>query len=431
MFFRVVTVGVLALLFSANSSAQIWWNANGNISGFGTPQSPYNPGGPWNSAQAGIDAACAYALSAGRTNCTVNSGPTFSHNSGNNAYYLVVVAVPHPNNAGLTSSFYVVKNSTFSCPAGYDFSAGTGANGTDECVEAGPSCDGTVTGKAIVRPAASAQSSLPICGDVSNCQFNPVNVIDLGGGQVMVEYEGTASDCGGSDPAGNETQGEAPACISAGGNTFCTEPNLADQNCGYYNDDYLCLDAVPPGDCIFFGNGDMACSTSAGSPPAPDDGVTPGTPASPDSTINLNGNTTNIYNSGTVQGGTGTSTGSEQETPPEQLELDFSEIIEAEPPAGGFVGDIDQSTTDTGAELDTQIDALSDPNDFGVSTTIGDEFSNIFGVSYSCSDIVLDAFGNSVTLECAALADMRAILGWIARVIFFIAVFDLIMRRPE
>lgn len=420
---------LLALLFSSPAFAAGLWVGTGNCSG--ASGDPAYIGATFNTIQAAADDRCAFFTSTqGRTDCTVTSFQ-FVNTGTNGDNYLINLAVPHPNNAGLTSQCPVQwrTNGTVDCPAG--FVEGTDGNGLPACVESGPSCDGTVTGKAIIRPASSAQSALPICGDVSNCQFNPVNVIDLGGGQVMVEYEGTASDCGGSDPSGNETQGQASACISAGGNTFCTEPNLADQNCGYYNDDYLCLDAVPPGDCIFFGNGDMACSTSATSPPAPDDGVTPGTVATPDSTINLNGNTTNIYNSGTVQGGTGTSTGSEQDTPPEQLELDFSEIIEAEPPAGSFVGDIDQSTTDTGAELDTQIDALTDPNDFGVTTSIGDEYSNIFGVSYSCSDIVLDAFGNSVTLECAALADMRAILGWIARVIFFLGVFDLIMRRPE
>lgn len=422
-------LALLALLFSGSVYGAGPYVGTGNCSSLPGPIADIN-GVIFGSMNDVAVYVCPGVIGAGYTNCTFSSG-SFSHTGATGDNYLVTLATPHPNNPGLTSNCPVNWKFTgqgSGCPAGTQ--EGVDGNGFPACNPAGPSCDGSVTGKAIIRPASSGEANLPICGDASNCQFTPVNTIDLGGGQVMVEYEGTASDCGGTDPQRSETQGEQPQCISTAGNTFCTEPNLADQNCGYLNDEYLCLESVPPGDCIFFGNGDMACSSGAGSPPAPDDGVTPGTPAPPNSTVNLNGDTINIYNSGTVAGQTGTSTGSDTPEPAE-LELDFSQIIENEPPAGSFVGDINQSQTDTGAELDAVIAELADPQDFGVTTTAGSEYSNIFGVSYSCSDIVLDAFGHSVTLECAALADMRAILGWIARVIFFIAVFDLMMRRPD
>jgi hypothetical protein len=300
--------------------------------------------------------------------------------------------------------------------------------------EAPPNCAGDITGKAFLRPVGSADSRGDICHESSQCVMTATNVIDLSSGQGLIEYTGTASECTSEDVEPINADNETSNCISSGGDTFCTEPDLADENCGMLNDQYICLGSVPEGNCTFYGSGDVACSSTAGSPPAPDDGVTPGAPASPDMTINVNGDTINLYNSGTASGSTGDVSGTQQGDQPAQeinVDVDFSEIIENEPPSNSFTGDIDSDIADTGTELDTIVTELGDANDFAVTNNTGDSWTSIFGYTYSCSDIVLQVPAMAVTLECASLADLRAILGWIARVIFFIAVFNLVMNRPK
>lgn len=305
-------------------------------------------------------------------------------------------------------------------------------DGEDLCAPPPAQCDQSITGQAFLRPAYSANEKGDICHESSQCVMTAVNVTDLGTAAALVEFQGTGNSCGAEPEIPITPQNQQEQCISVMGNTFCTEPDLADQNCGYFNDEYLCLDDVPDGDCTFYGNGDMACATNATSPPAPDDGITPGVAAPPDASINVNGNTTNIYNNNTVGGSSGDPAGTKQNDPMDQeaIELDLSEIIETEPPADQYDDSIEGILTTDEAALDGVTTELADPNDFGGDTTIDDTIGNAFGIDTSCSDIVIGIGGNNVTLACADVADTRAVLGWIARIAFLLAMFDLVTRRP-
>lgn len=311
------------------------------------------------------------------------------------------------------------------CPLGETLNTSTGV------CEGPPMCDGTITGQAFLRPVFSGGSTGNICHESSQCVMTAQNVIGFSSSD-LVEYIGTDQGCNSEPEVPIGPENSQDNCIAENGNTWCTDPNLADENCGYYNNDYVCLGAVPDGGCTFFGNGDMACSTTASSPPAPDNG-TPGVTATPDGTINNNGSTTNIFNNTTVTGSAGGASGTQQGDGPsanEPQDIDFSEIIEQEPDFGIYDDAIVSQTNSTSGELDNVLSEIGDPNDFGVSTSLGTTINDAFQYS-ACTDIVLNAFGNNVTLSCAEVSQTRDVLGWIARVIFLLAIWNLVMRGPE
>lgn len=299
--------------------------------------------------------------------------------------------------------------------------------------EVGSTCDDSITGQAFIRPIYSANDQGEICHESSQCKMVVDDITMLSSNAGLVSYSGTNQNCTTEPEVPMTAANQEENCISSGTDTFCTEPDLADQNCGMLNGEYICLDAVPDGDCTFYGNGNMACSTNAGSPPAPDDGVTAGVPATPDSTIESNGTTINNYNNSTVNNSSGATSGSSQGDAPNQqeIDLDFSDIIEQEPDSGTYVIPIDAVSDQTGQELDDVITDIGDGTGFAVPNTVGDSWTSIFGYTYSCSDINLFIAGQNITLECAELADLRSVLAWIANVIFFLGVFQLLMRGPE
>ena len=361
--------------------------------------------------------------------CTANnafpSNGVITPNNGNPYYSRSDSGSGPPGGFSFSWRWYINDNDPEDCPSGQIEPQGY------DCVPP-PDCTGDITGQAFLRPVGSADNKGNICHESSQCLMTVNSLTELASGAGMVEYTGTNQECTTEPEEMVTSQNELENCISSGGDIFCTEPDLADENCGMLNGEYICLDSIPDGNCTFYGDGGMACSPTAGSPPAPDDGVTSGTPANPDNTVSTDGNTVNIYNNSTVNNSLGDTSGTEQgENPELTIEIDFSQIIEDEPPSDSFVGDINDDITETGNALQSVEDELADPNDFGLSTTAGNEWTSIFGYTYSCSDIVLAVPTGNVTVECAELSDLRAVLGWIARVIFFIAIFNLILRRPE
>ncbi|MCG8456317.1 MAG: hypothetical protein MI919_08545 [Holophagales bacterium] len=191
------------------------------------------------------------------------------------------------------------------CEANETFNSATG-----NC-DSSTQCDESITGKVFLRPVFSGGSTGNICHESSQCTMTAQNVTGLSGGD-LVEYVGTNQSCNAEPVENVDESNEQPQCITSGGNTWCTEPDLADQNCGMLNGEYVCLDSIPDGECTFFGNGNMACDSTASSPPAPDDGVSAGTPAPADISVNNNGNNVNVYGSGTVAGSTTPSSGTSQ-----------------------------------------------------------------------------------------------------------------------
>jgi len=334
------------------------------------------------------------------------------------AYWTISIKLqcePGGGNAG--TAYFKAPNT--SCPGG-------------EAPPCAVSCDDSITGTAFLRPVFSGGSTGDICHESSNCVMTATNVIGLASDD-LVEYVGTGDDCAAEDVVDVDAGDQESQCITSGGDTFCTEPNLADQNCGYLNDDYLCLSSVPDGDCTFYGNGDMACSTTATSPPAPDDGVTPGTPATPDGIIEINGDTINIYDNSSVVGSSGGTSGTNQgDAPAESLEvdLDFSDIIETEPDSGSFDDDIATDETSMADDVQGLIDDLTDPDDFGQTTSLGSDLATGLGYN-ACADVVVSAAGRSLTFACADAAIIRDWLGWAMRLVFLLAMFQLITQRPK
>jgi len=293
-----------------------------------------------------------------------------------------------------------------------------------------PQCDGTRTG----QTTWSSQSSGDACDDATNCKLVAQGGVSFSG-TTMTEYLVTDQECAGA-PSVQSPQ-ETPQCISSGGDTWCTESNLADENCGMLNGAYVCLGTVPSGSCTFYGNGDLACASDAGTPPAPDSG-TPGVPVTPDLAIDTNiggtTTTTNIYNSSTVAASAAGATGSNQvgaeptgET--QEVTLDFSEIIEQGGDATGYRGDIDSQTSGTSGELDTYIGGLGDP--FGATgTTLGDGVASGLGLD-SCGDFTaLMPNGHSWGISCAQTANIRTVFAWALRFLFVIGIFHMLTTRP-
>lgn len=295
-------------------------------------------------------------------------------------------------------------------------------------------CDGSITGTAFMRPVFSGGSTGDICHESSQCVMSAGDITGLNSAD-LVEYTGTNQNCS-SEPEIPVTPADEDAqCVSSGGNTWCSEPNLADENCGMLNGQYLCLDSVPDGGCTFFGDGGMACSSSASSPPAPDDGTNTGTPATPDTTINHNGDTTNIYNAGTTANSAGDTSGTQQgdePTPPIEAEVDFDEILEpANDPGTGDA--IDGMTGDLEAEMDGVIDELTDPEDFvAPDITIDDTIANVL-TGQNCTNFVVPSvsYFPGMTWECAELATARDILGWILAMSLALHLYNVVTTRPN
>ena len=189
---------------------------------------------------------------------------------------------------------------------------------TGECPN---TCDGINTGdvELVDWQPSSAIPSQGICDPASWCNYVPVDQPfchsdTVSGTQICtLALEKTADNCTLPTHLDMDQNQDGAKCVNVGGDLLCKDPDDPNQgqNCGYFNDQYICLGAMPTGNCIFLGDGGMACDSTAGSPPAPDDGVTAGTPAPPDAQLSDGTNTTNLYNAGTVGGSSGNPSGTD------------------------------------------------------------------------------------------------------------------------
>jgi hypothetical protein len=109
-------------------------------------------------------------------------------------------------------------------------------------------------------------------------------------------------------------------CASAGGNISCMTQNATGKNCGTYNGYQVCVADIPPGKCVSYASGGVACTEAAGAtaattPPSPNSG-TSGVPATPQETVTNPSGTTNYYNSTTVSHSTTATTTTGNPVPP-------------------------------------------------------------------------------------------------------------------
>ncbi len=95
--------------------------------------------------------------------------------------------------------------------------------------------------------------------------------------------------------------GQSEGCAAGDAGEFCQSSSQG-ENCGYLNDQFICLGKTGDDNCNVMADGSRVCGTAAPMPPVPDNG-TPGTPATPDGTITINnGSTFNFFNTTTVAG---------------------------------------------------------------------------------------------------------------------------------
>lgn len=199
---------------------------------------------------------------------------------------------------------------------------------TQQCSVGGPtySRNGAVT---VTRQGVSTYSEDcgddPECGDtagdrifakwppgggalcVDGCGFVRDGVgVQLGANPVMGHMSGTGQTCAVGDVAPETGDVEEPAaeyCRTVGGVELCTGSTGTGQ-CGYLNDEWVCLSNVPQVNCWTTPDGGRLCGEYAPTPPVPDTG-TSGQPAPPDlqlttETQDGQSQTVNYYSSSTV-----------------------------------------------------------------------------------------------------------------------------------
>lgn len=119
---------------------------------------------------------------------------------------------------------------------------------------------------------------------------------------------GSSGDPADDPPAGATPDEDGPTgdgggeeCMSVGDGQYCASKGPASGDggdCGYFNDDYVCLDKIREDECWVHSDGSRICGGAANTtPPAPDSG-TPGEVASPDGQMSnaSPGGVTNNYN---------------------------------------------------------------------------------------------------------------------------------------
>ena len=168
-------------------------------------------------------------------------------------------------------------------------------------------------------------SSIPsqgLCDTATNCNAVAVDQPfchsdTISGAEVCtLEVEHTPNACTLPDSADLDANADGAKCTNIDGTLLCKDPQDPNkgQNCGYVNDEYICLGAIPDGNCLFLSDGGMACAADADSPPAPDDGVTAGVSAPADLRLSDQGSLTNIYRNSTVNRSAGSPSGSDGST---------------------------------------------------------------------------------------------------------------------
>lgn len=173
-----------------------------------------------------------------------------------------------------------------------------------------------------------ALSSAPSRMCYEGCEFTRSGGgvgVSAGGEQAWTaNYRSTGSSCGSA--AGNTglEEGGGGGCVSGGDTIACGGGagsngdggggDGGSENCGEFNGDRVCPTSVPPGTCVQYASGGVACvSDSSGnppqSPPAPDSG-TPGDPAEADGVVEVplgggGGSVTGTYYAPGTVGGSG------------------------------------------------------------------------------------------------------------------------------
>ena len=164
---------------------------------------------------------------------------------------------------------------------------------TGQC-EDPPECPLAV-GEKVIK---SGNGTAPSTRCDGNCSYTKsgAGITMSGGYMAWYEVDGV---CG--TETGDGAQDNQNCLQTAGGTTYCMDNSKPDENCGTVNGEYVCLDGVPDGNCVFTPNGQAIC----------DGGSQTNTP---DETISTDTDTLDIFgngNTGGTSGGGGNTSGTD------------------------------------------------------------------------------------------------------------------------
>jgi len=163
---------------------------------------------------------------------------------------------------------------------------------TGEC-ELAPTCETPAGTENFYSGPGTAPGSLCVDG----CSYTPSGGVSVSiSGYFGASYVTEGGSCTGTEDADPDPEDLGLNCIFDGTQEFCADTNST-ENCGTLNGEYVCLDDVPPGNCLLTASGQAIC-----------DGTIPG--ATPTGTIDNGDGPFNVYGDG-AGGASGTQTGTD------------------------------------------------------------------------------------------------------------------------
>lgn len=172
--------------------------------------------------------------------------------------------------------------------------------------KAGPTCP---AGEEEYMGGPGSYLSAPVKACMGGCEFTKWKGCVSTGGSYACGYKSTGAACQTSAATTGHPQQDGGDCVAGGDTVGCG--SRENKNCGEFNGDRVCVGAIPPGTCVSFESGGVACvqqgdGSPPASPPAPNNGTT-GTPAEPDGVVEAPTATGGVlvghyYGPGTVAG---------------------------------------------------------------------------------------------------------------------------------
>jgi hypothetical protein len=221
------------------------------------------------------------------------AGPTFVSDSGSAVTWSYSIRCERddagPPDGNQSNQFRLTYSAPL-CDTGGTFDNGTGLCDTADFTECSTTSGDT--------QFFSGEGDFPPSVCYNDCSYPTRTGIGVKiGGTWGADYTSDGNGCeigGGAEELTEDDVDEN--CVATDGVTYCTD--LGATNCGTVNGEYMCLDTIPPGDCLFTADGQVICSEGSGGVP----GVTP------DETIEYGGEDYDVYGEG-AEGSTGTTTG--------------------------------------------------------------------------------------------------------------------------
>lgn len=121
----------------------------------------------------------------------------------------------------------------------------------------------------------------PVESCEAGCKATVYGVSASMGGNWVGTYRVTAESC--TTGSSGSSSGAQQCVTGSSGLQYCKNAT-GGGTCGYVNDQFVCLKKTPTNGCQSMPDGSKVCTSTASTPPAPDNG-TPGEKATPDDTL--------------------------------------------------------------------------------------------------------------------------------------------------